>query len=120
MSLSPLEYCQHILDETAYLITHSKGLSKDEFVQNDTLKRAFVRSIEIIGEAVKNIPEDFKLKYTQIDWRPMARMRDKLIHDYFGVDFDIVWDVIVNEIPVLRQEIERILQIERSDSSQLP
>jgi len=115
MSRSPLEYLQHILDETEYLIKHSAGLNKDVFIHDDTLRRAFVRSIEIIGEATKNIPEEFKQKYAQIDWRPLARMRDKLIHGYFGVDYDIVWDVVINEMPILQKEIERILQIERNN-----
>jgi uncharacterized protein with HEPN domain len=118
MSRSPLEYLQHILDETEYLIKHAAGLSKEKFIQDDTLRRAFVRSIEIIGEATKNIPDEFKQKYAQIDWRPMARMRDKLIHGYFGVDYDIVWDVVTNEIPTLRQEIEKILQNERMGSGE--
>jgi len=116
MSLSPLEYLKHIRDETNYLISHADGLSREEFFQDDTLKRAFVRSIEIIGEATKNIPDNFKQKYSHIDWRPMARMRDKLIHDYFGVDYDIVWDVVVNEIPELKQEIEKILLAESSQN----
>ncbi len=98
MSRSPLEYLRHILDETEYLIKHAAGLNKDVFIHDDTLRRAFVRSIEIIGEATKNIPEEFKQKYAQIDWRPLARMRDKLIHGYFGVDYDIVWDVVSNEM----------------------
>jgi uncharacterized protein with HEPN domain len=114
MSRSPLEYVQHILDETEYLVKHAVGLSKEKFIQDDTLRRAFVRSIEIIGEATKNIPDEFKQKYAQIDWRPMASMRDRLIHGYFGVDYDIVWDVVINEIPILRQEVEKILLIERN------
>ena len=69
------------------------GLTKDEFIRDETLKRAFVRSIEIIGEASKKVPDNFREKHVQIDWRAMSGMRDKLIHDYFGVDFDIVWDV---------------------------
>jgi uncharacterized protein with HEPN domain len=112
MSLSPLEYLQHILDETEYLISQAQGLSGDEFMQDETLKRAFVRSIEIIGEATKQVPEDIRQKYTHIQWRAMAGMRDRLIHSYFGVDYDIVWDVVINKIPGLRQEIEEILRNE--------
>ena len=69
-------------------------------------------AIEIIGEASKQVPEDFRGEYPHIEWRAMAGMRDKLVHEYFGVDYDIVWDVVTSKIPRLRHEIELILQEE--------
>ena len=112
MSIFPLEYLRHIMDEIEYLIGRSANLSKEDFLGDETLKRAFVRSIEIIGEAVKKIPSDFKQKYCHIEWRAMAGMRDKLIHDYFGIDYEIVWDVVTNNIPTLRLKIKEILDKE--------
>ena len=109
MSNFPLEYLRHIMDEIEYLIDKSANLSKEDFIDDETLKRAFIRSIEIIGEAVKKIPPDFKQKYPHIEWRAMAGMRDKLIHDYFGIDYEIVWDVVTNKIPTLRLKIKEIL-----------
>ena len=66
-------------------------------MKDDILKRACVRSLEVIGEAVKNLPEDFKDEYPELEWKKIAGIRDKLIHHYFGVDWDIVWDVIQNK-----------------------
>lgn len=112
MSPSPLEYLRHILDETDYLIEASRGLSRRQFVRDATLKRAFVRSIEIIGEATKNLPDDVRRKHPQVEWRAMTGMRDRLVHGYFGVDHDIVWDVVANKVPALREEVRRAIRQE--------
>ncbi len=120
MSRSMLEYLRHILDETRYLGRQTHGLSKEQFLQDETLKRAFVRSIEIIGEATKQVPEDVRKKYPHIQWRAMAGMKDRLIHGYFGIDYDIVWDVIINKVPDLQQDIEEILQNEESQDDTFP
>ena len=115
MSSFPLEYLRHILEETEYLMNRSAGISKEDFLQDETLKRAFVRSIEIIGEAVKKVPADIKDKYSHLEWRAIAGMRDKLIHDYFGIDYDIVWDVVTTKVPELHQKIKEILDRESSE-----
>jgi uncharacterized protein with HEPN domain len=112
MPLSAHEYLQHIQDETTYLLKVTIGLKKDVFLQDETLKRAVVRSIEVIGEAVKNIPEPLRIKYNQIEWRLIAGMRDRLIHQYFGVDYDIVWDVVTKNIPLLASTITTMLATE--------
>ena len=73
------------------------------------LCRAVVRSIEIIGEASKKIDEEFKATHTHIEWKKMAGARDKLIHDYFGIDYDIVWDIIQNKIPDLDHFLNQLV-----------
>jgi uncharacterized protein with HEPN domain len=110
------EYLQHILDELEYLTTGSRGIDKATFLLDDTLKRAFVRSIEVIGEAAKQVPETVRKRHPEVDWRAMAAMRDRLIHSYFGVDYEVVWDVVVNKVPDLKTRIQAIL-IEESNKS---
>jgi uncharacterized protein with HEPN domain len=110
MSASMTPYLQHILTEAQYLLDRAQGLEHETFLRDETLKRAFVRSLEIIGEAVKQLSNDIKERHSHLEWRAMAGMRDRLIHGYFGVDYDLVWDVVINKIPVLQREVEHILR----------
>ena len=112
MPKEPKEYLRHIIDECSYLIAVSNKLEFDAFLENETLKRAVVRSLEIIGEATKKIPPDFKVTWNSIPWKNMAGMRDRLIHDYIGVNYAIVWDVIINKIPDLHKQISAVLNKE--------
>jgi len=109
MSPSPIEYLRHILDEISYIEDAVGDIEEPEFLADETLKRSFVRSIEIIGEAAKKVPMDFRDKHRDVDWKRLAGMRDKLIHDYFGVDYHIVWDVATNKLPKLKQKIAGII-----------
>lgn len=109
MSKEPIEFLKHINDECLFILSVSINLSKDNFLDDEVLKRAIVRSLEIIGEATKKIPADVKIKWNSIQWKNMAGMRDRLIHDYIGVDYTIVWDVIKNKIPELQIQISQVI-----------
>lgn len=93
--------CRHILDETAFLIEQSGKLDEASFSIDSVIQRAFVRSPEIIGKASKQVDPELREKYPDIPWTKMARMRDKVIHHYFGVEYDLVWAVVEQEIPKL-------------------
>jgi uncharacterized protein with HEPN domain len=115
MSKEPLEYLRHIQDECLFILSViSAETKKEDLISNETLKRAVVRSLEIIGEATKKIPVDFKLKWNSINWKNMAGMRDRLIHDYMGVNYSIVWDVVKNKIPELSLQIQQVIDVEDS------
>ncbi len=86
-----------------------KDVSYEEFVSNKMLQDAVIREIEIIGEATKKLSFEFRRAYPEIPWRQMAGMRDKLIHGYFGVDLDAVWETVIRDIPVLKEKLSRIL-----------
>ena len=111
MSFEPRDYLRHIMVEASYLIECSASLTFEAFARDETLRRAFVRSLEVIGEAAKKVPPEFRAEYPQVEWRAMAGMRDRLIHDDFGVDYDLVWDVVRNRVPGLRTQIASILEV---------
>ena len=109
MSKQPMIYLRHILDECQFILTATSGMTKDKLLENEVMKRAIVRSLEVIGEACKKIPADVKLKWHTVSWKNMAGMRDRLIHDYMGINYSIVWDVICNKIPELEKQIATAL-----------
>lgn len=111
MSKNPIEYLKHIRDESSYILSVTgKGISREEFLNDETLKRAVVRSLEIIGEATKKIPADFKIKWNNVKWKEMAGMRDRLNNDYMGINYSIVWDVIINKIPELYSQVIKVIE----------
>ncbi|MGV8176161.1 MAG: DUF86 domain-containing protein [Methanothrix sp.] len=103
-------YLRHILDEIDFLEKSSKGIDFQDLLENDEKQRAWLRSLEVIGEATKNLSFEFREKHPEIEWRKVAGLRDKLIHHYFGVKWEIVWDVVVNELPSIRHEIDEMLR----------
>jgi len=111
MSFESLDYLRHILDEADYLIQTSEALTSDEFLADETLRRAFVRSLEVIGEAASKVPAEFRAAHPELEWRLMTATRNKLIHEYFGVDYELVWDVVKNRVPAVRNQVQSILSV---------
>ena len=109
MSFEPLDYVRHILVEARYLADATVDLDEARFLTDDTRKRAFVRSLEVIGEATKQLPDSFRALHPDVEWRSMAAMRDKLIHGYFGIDYELVWNVVSKKLPELRTKLEALV-----------
>lgn len=103
-------YLKHILDSISRIKEYSKDVGYDEFMVNRLLQDAVIRQLEIIGEATKRLSKEFKERYPQIPWKDIAGMRDKLIHNYFGVDLDAVWDTIKKDIPELENKLKEIAE----------
>ena len=110
MSKSATEYLKHILDEFAFLEKERTLLTEEQFMHDPIRQRAFARSLEIIGEAAKQVPDPFRAQHSEIYWKGLAGLRDKLIHHYFGVDYAIVWDVVSNELPAIKIKLESVLK----------
>lgn len=108
-------YIKDIFDCIEKIEEFVQDMNFNEFVQDDKTNSAVVRKLEIIGEATKNIPKSVTQKYEQIPWKDMARMRDKIIHFYFGTDYEIVWGVIKERLPEIKPTIQQILEDMKND-----
>jgi len=102
---------EHILESIKNIESFMEKVSKESFFKDKEKQSAIIRQIEIIGEAVKNLPLEFKEKYPKIPWKDIAGMRDKLLHHYFGVDLEKVWVTLEGDIPKLKEEIISILKL---------
>jgi len=101
-------FLEHILENIKKIEEFSKDASKNEIIENIQKQYALIRAVEIIGEAVRNLPDDFTKKHPDIPWKEVIGTRDKLIHHYFGVDLDILWEIIKGDIPKLKKQIKQI------------
>ncbi|GIW47701.1 MAG: DUF86 domain-containing protein [Deltaproteobacteria bacterium] len=102
-------YVKDILEAILSIERFVEGMDFEEFREDDKTSSAVIRKFEIIGEAAKHIPEDLRQKYPDIPWKEMAGFRDKLIHFYFGIKYELVWNTIKMELPELKTKIEKVL-----------
>jgi uncharacterized protein with HEPN domain len=109
MLASDRELLKHILDEANFVLDTVNGKDYDQVMNSDILFRAVVRGIEIIGEATKKLSQDFKDAHSDIEWKKMARTRDILIHVYFALDNEIIWNIITEKLPPLQQYISKLI-----------
>jgi len=102
-------YLDDILEAIAWIRTYTTGLSYEAFQGDRKTVDAVVRNLEVIGEAVKQIPESIRLQYPDIDWKKIAGLRDVLIHNYFGIDLELIWDIVENKLTSLEERVNQIL-----------
>ncbi len=105
-----LLYIEHILDSISKIQKSIDSLSKESFINNEDLVDATIRRLEVIGEAVRNISEDTKNKHKEVEWKEIVGTRDKMIHHYFGIDLNIIWKIIKEDISNLNKKIIKIKQ----------
>jgi uncharacterized protein with HEPN domain len=102
-------YLEDIGEAISKIGRYSTGYTSETLAADEKTLDAVVRNLEIIGEAAKNIPADVRASYPEVEWKRIAGLRDILIHQYFGIDQDIIWDILHNKLPTLATQIKRIL-----------
>ena len=102
-------YLHHILDALGLIEEYTKGMSENEFLSNSMAHDAVVRQLEITGEAAKNIGDEFREKHPKLPWGKMIAIRNKIIHEYFNINYAIVWDTVNDDLPLRKKSIKKIL-----------
>jgi len=101
-------FLDDILEAVGKIEEYTRGMSKEEFSRDSRTRDAVVRNLEIIGEAVKQLPEEVRARQADVEWKKIGGLRDILIHRYFGIDAEIIWDILANKLPLLKQQVSRL------------
>jgi uncharacterized protein with HEPN domain len=110
MTKDDFVYLRHILDAIAQIEIYLQGATQAEFNQNKLLQDGVIRQLEIIGEASRNLGQEFQDKHSQIPWGQIIALRNRLIHAYFSVNLQLVWEIVKTNLPVLKNDIQQILE----------
>jgi len=108
MTRDPLVYIEDILESIKHIENYVKGEKLENFLKDTKLQDSVIRRLEIIGEAIGNLPEETQALNPDIPWRQIAGLRNVLIHEYFGVNIDRVWTVVINDLPSLKKQISEL------------
>jgi len=109
MSRDPRLYIVDIVEAFGKVLRYVSGLTRAEFERDERTYDAVIRNLIVAGEAAKNVPEDVRQRFSEIDWRKLAGLRDILTHAYFGIDNDILWDIVDSKVPATREQLESIV-----------
>lgn len=102
-------YLHHIIDAFALIEHYMDNVSHEEFLRNRLLQDGVIRQLEVMGEAARNISEDLRIEHPQIPWRQMIGLRNRMIHAYFNIDLQIIWEIVKGDIPDLKQKMKQLL-----------
>ena len=102
-------YFLHIFDSIENIERFTKGKDKKKFFASKLVQDAVIRNLEIIGEAANRLPDEFKEKYRQVEWHKIVGLRHRIVHDYFGIDLEIIWQILHKDLPQFRDALSQII-----------
>ena len=110
-------YLHHIIDAFVQIEYYADGVSQEEFLRNRLLQDGVIRQLEVMGEAARNLSDDLRNEHPEIPWRQMVGLRNRMIHAYFNIDLQIIWEIVQGDMPVLKEKMKRILNVFSEESS---
>ncbi|HNB37167.1 MAG TPA: DUF86 domain-containing protein [Anaerolineales bacterium] len=111
-----VDYLRDMLDNAKRALRFDEGMDYSSFSKDEKSVYAVIRAVEIIGEATRNIPEELRVKYPEIPWRDVSDMRNKLVHNYFGINLEVIWQTLEEDIPLLADALQNIIRWEENST----